>query len=341
MDPSSKFGMHRADSAFQRPCVKIMLPWLQFRALIFVFVATMGCLSLAVPTVVFAQATDAAPKTVKFGIEKHGAIVYRKTEKYLVKCDIYQPIADADADEQNGEETDGKPKVKPAPLMPAIVMIHGGAWRAGSKISMLRHARRLTRVGYVVMAINYRLAPKYPWPAQIEDCRAALDWLHDHAGQYNIDTQRVGVYGYSAGAHLAAMLATTNENNNSIKIRAAAVGGTPAEFSWIDDDSNALVYWLGATREEDADVYVNASPISFVTPDDPPVIVFHGDADLLVPVESARRLHAALEEQNVDSELVEVAGYGHIGTFSKMDLMVDVIKFFDQHLTPQAAPPAE
>ena len=316
--------------AFQIPSSKFMSRWLQVRVWFLVFVVACWCLVLAVPSEAFAQTPAAADQRVRFGIQKHGAIVYHRTEKYLVKCDIYQPVAGANADAQ----TDGKT----ISLLPAVVMIHGGAWRSGSKISMLRHARRMARVGYVVMAINYRLAPKYPWPAQIEDCRVALDWLNDHAGDYNVDPQRVGVYGYSAGAHLASMLATTNERNNTIKIRAAAVGGTPAEFSWIDQDSAALAYWLGTTRSDGADIYSNASPISYVTSDDPPVFAFHGENDLIVPAESAKRFHAALEKQDVDSELVVVPGHGHIGTFSKMDLMVDVISFFDRHLNSAGAP---
>lgn len=287
------------------------------------------CVLSAISSATFAQGydavgapetADASPKPVKFGIDKHGAIVFHKTENYLVKCDIYQPVADVPTQQ----------------LMPAVVMIHGGAWRTGSKFSMLRHARRLARVGYVVMAINYRLAPKYPWPAQIEDCRIALDWLNEHAGDYNVDPQRVGVYGYSAGAHLASMLATTNEKNDGIKIRAAVVGGTPAEFSWIEADSSALTYWLGASRSQAPGTYRDASPISFVTADDPPFFEFHGETDMIVPVESARLFHAALKKQGVSSKLVEVPSSGHFATFGKMDLMVDVIKFFDRHLKPVA-----
>ena len=315
MDRLSKFSVAGASSHRKTR-------WLEAPATAFAIAMAISCVLFALPSAMFAQTPDAAPQREKFGIEKHGAIVYRKSDKYIVKCDIYQPIA--------GVKTDQR--------MPAVVMIHGGAWRTGSKISMLRHARRMARVGYVVMAINYRLAPKYPWPAQIEDCRAALVWLNEHAEQYNVDTQRVGVYGYSAGAHLASMLATTNEQNNMIKIRAAAVGGTPADFTWIDADSSALAYWLGTTRSAGDDVYLGASPISFVTPDDPPVFAFHGETDMVVPVESARRFHVALEEQDVSSKLVEVANSGHFATFSKMDLMVDVIKFFDQHLKPAAAP---
>ena len=86
----------------------------------------------------------------KYRFEKKGAIVFRKLRDCEVKCDVYQPESDV--------------------ALPAIIMIHGGAWRQGSKLAMLRHARRMARVGYVVVSINYRLAPKYPWPAQIDDC---------------------------------------------------------------------------------------------------------------------------------------------------------------------------
>ena len=264
---------------------------------------------------------DKAEATVepRFGIEKHGGIVFHKTDKYLLKCDVYQPIPEIESDE----------------TMPAVIMIHGGAWRTGSKLSMLRHARRLARKGYVVMSINYRLAPKYPWPAQIEDCRVALKWLNDNAATYKIDTQRVGVYGYSAGGHLAAMLATTNEIND-IEIRAAVTGGTPAEFSWIEEDARTLVYWLGAKRADAAEVYLNASPTNFVTDDDPPFLLFHGIDDSLVPIESAKLLDKKLRFFGVESELVEVSDVGHFGAFSKIDLMDDVIEFFDSHLKPPA-----
>ena len=272
----------------------------------------------ALSQVAESQATEdpALSAVQKFAIEKYGAIVYHTDDAYLLKCDIYQPISDPKSNQ----------------LRPAVIMIHGGAWRTGSKLSMLRHARRLTRVGYVVMSINYRLAPKYPWPAQIEDCRAALNWLATHASDYNVDINRVGVYGYSAGAQMASILAATNEMNLKIKIRAAVAGGTPAEFSWIKPDSKALSYWLGAPKSEAEEVYLDASPLTYITPDDPPFLLFHGTADKIVPVDSSKKLLTALTRQNNGSKLIEVKDKGHFATFSKISLMEDVIKFFDQHL---------
>lgn len=270
------------------------------------------------------QSSAQTTPPIKFGIEKHGAIVYHTGETYLLKCDVYQPTDSAEPDQSSAK--------------PTIVMIHGGGWRTGTKFSMIRHARRLARVGYVVVAINYRLAPKYPWPDQIEDCRAALQWIRTHAQKYDIDTQRIGVFGYSAGGHLAAMLATTNERNGGVKIRAAAVGGTPAEFSWIGGDSTALVYWLGATKNQNANLYQNASPNHHVTPDDPPFFIFHAIDDWIVPVQSSRLLDLKLKENNVASRLIEVPDSGHLSAFSNMDLMPGMIRFFDQHLKPPQAP---
>ena len=182
----------------------------------------------------------------KYRFEKKGAIVFRKLPDCEVKCDVYQPQSDV-------------------PL-PAIVMIHGGAWRQGSKLAMMRHARRVARVGYVVVSINYRLAPKYPWPAQIDDCQYAVRWLKKNAEAYNIDATRIGVFGYSAGGHLAALLGTMGGEEDAVfeesllvedealkefspAVRAVAVGGAPCEFSWLDEESVVLKYWMGGSRK--------------------------------------------------------------------------------------------
>ena len=105
----------------------------------------------------------------RFKHEKHGAIVFAEGEDYELKCDIYQPISD-----------------EPRPVMLAI---HGGAWTTGTKVAMFRHARILANRGYVVMAPNYRLAPKHKWPAQIHDCKQAVRWIREHADEYNADPQ--------------------------------------------------------------------------------------------------------------------------------------------------------
>lgn len=274
----------------------------------------------------------------RYRFEKKGAIVYRKLPDCEVKCDVYQPESDV-------------------PL-PAIIMIHGGAWRHGSKVAMLRHARRVARVGYVVVSINYRLAPKYPWPAQIDDCQYAVRWLKKNAQDYNVDPQRLGVFGYSAGGHLAALLGTMGEEDDGVfekglmsdgeelkefspAVCAVAVGGAPCEFSWLDEGSQVLNYWMGGSRKSLREKYRLASPIEYVTSDDTPFFIFHGTEDMLVPLQSPTDFHQALKAKGVPSTLLSVEGAGHLVTFSRAELLKQIIPFFDKHLQHGSPPRSE
>ena len=91
-----------------------------------------------------------------------------------------------------------------------VLLIHGGGWLAGDRSELRSIARKMAPLGYTVMAIDYRLAPKDKFPAQIEDCNAAISWMVENAAKYKIDPKRLGVWGYSSGGHLAALLGTTN-----------------------------------------------------------------------------------------------------------------------------------
>ncbi len=243
----------------------------------------------------------------RFKHEFHGAIPFASGDDYELKCDIYQPIAD-----------------HPRPVMLAI---HGGAWTTGTKLSMYRHARILANRGYLVMAIDYRLAPVHKWPAQIHDCKHAVRWIRENATKYNADPERVYAFGYSAGAHLAALLATTGAEDglegivttpfskHSSKIHGAIAGGAPTEFSWIGQEATTLKYWLGATKSENPEVYAAASPTTYITADDPPMVFFHGIQDNLVPLTSPEAFIARCEEAGADAALLSMNG-GHIATFT-------------------------
>ena len=260
----------------------------------------------------------------KLRFEKKGGVVYRKTNEYELKCDLYIP------------EGDGP--------FPTILALHGGAWRQGTKFVLLRHAWRMAEAGYVVVAINYRHAPQYPFPAQVHDCKHAVRWIRANADQYKVDPDRIGGYGYSAGGHLVAMLGTTDADDGlegeiaagtegfGTRIKAVAVGGAPCEFSWIDDDSKVLSYWLGCTRSENCQPFVTASPTTYITTDDPPFFFFHGDLDLLVPLNSSEKMHQLLLESNVSSQHRTAKRNGHIGTFSDLNWMDKAIEFFDSNL---------
>jgi acetyl esterase/lipase len=216
---------------------------------------------------------------------------------------------------------------------PAVLMIHGGAWRTGTRVSMALHATALAEAGYVVTSIDYRLAPAHPFPAQLDDCRAALAWMHQHAAEWQFDPARVAVYGYSAGAHLACLLGLQVDNRPQLpRPRAVVAGGTPCDFEWLAPNSSALAYFLGGTRRERPDVYRQASPVAHASADDPPVYLFHGEKDRLVPLISPQRLQRRLAAVGVTCELNVTAGGGHVWTFLDPQAARQAIQFLDRVL---------
>ncbi|MFK7766445.1 MAG: alpha/beta hydrolase fold domain-containing protein [Mariniblastus sp.] len=270
---------------------------------------------------------DGKPKEArkpKLKFIKNGGVVFKKTAEYELKCDVYVP------------EGDGP--------FPAILAVHGGFWRAGSKVAMLRHAWRMARAGYVVVAINYRHAPKYPFPAQIHDCKHAVRWMKENKSTYKIDADRIGAFGYSAGGHLAALLGTTEATDGlegpvesgheeySTRVKVVAAGGAPFEFSWISENSPVLMYWLGGTKKQKPKTFRAASPMTFVTPDDPPFYLFHGQSDFVVPRDTAKNMHNRLLAVGIESKYDVAKGSGHVATFSDLTWMNNAIVFFDKHL---------
>src|SRR5262249_8362095 len=121
-----------------------------------------------------------------FPVDVQRDITYSKPEGIDLKLDAYIPQGDG--------------------LFPAILVVHGGAWRSCSQLHLSPQARRFAEAGMAAFAISYRLAPSYKFPAQLEDCQAAVRWIRSHAAQYHVDPNRLGAYGYSAGGHLVALL---------------------------------------------------------------------------------------------------------------------------------------
>lgn len=265
----------------------------------------------------------AAAKTYAF--EKFGGLEYRTGENFRLTLDVYVPEG-----------------VGPHP---AILAVHGGAWRSGSKLHWFRHARKLAKAGFVVVAINYRKAPKFPFPAQVYDCKAAIRWMRKHAEKYKIDPDQMGAIGYSAGGHLVALLAATDaedglegemipadEKDISTRIQAVAPGGAVCNFTWLDEQSNALAYFMGGSRAEVPELYQRASPTTYVSPDDPPFYFFHGGKDWVVPEASPKAMHELLKKQGLASEFASYEDHGHVGLFSHLEAMDPVIDFFNKTL---------
>jgi acetyl esterase/lipase len=220
---------------------------------------------------------------------------------------------------------------KPVPL---IVYIHGGGWSQGTK-SVARAAPFLHE-GYAVAAINYRLSQHAVFPAQLEDCKAAIRFLRAHAKEYNIDPERIGVWGESAGGHLAALVGTSAgvkelqgakaehaDVSDAVKCVVDYFGPTDltqlvasAVAGGVKYDPNTgpglvLTQLLGGPIEKMGSVAAMANPIGYVNAKSPPFLIVHGTEDAVVPVTQSRILHEALKKAGAKVEYVEVKGGKH------------------------------
>jgi len=248
--------------------------------------------------------------TTKGQVKRIFGKVFAKRDKRELLADVYQPAGDGP--------------------FPGVLMIHGGGWMSGSRLNMLLHANALAKAGYVVVNIEYRLAPAHKFPAQLEDCLDAFRWMCSQSGELHINRDQLALYGYSAGAHLACLVGLHLPDEPGLaRPKAIVAGGTPADFEWISEDSAALAYFLGGSRHQLPEVYRDASPITYVSADDPPVFLFHGERDSIVPLESAKRLYSKLKDNGVKTEFVTLPGEGHIAAFFDPQSPQRAIRFLD------------
>ena len=243
------------------------------------------------------------------------------------------------------------PKAGAGPF-PAIVFLHGEGWRAGHRRDMSHFIEGVARMGYVGVTVEYRLVPAARFPAQVEDCKAAVRWLRANAGTYRVDPGRIGAVGFSAGGHLAAMLGVASEKDglegeggnagSSSRVQAVVSFFGPADFStrdWPADlEREVIVPFLGGTFAERPDSYRKASPVHYVTEDAPPFLLFHGSRDALVPVDQSRRLAEKLKSAGVPVRLVVLDGEGHGFTDAhNQEAMKQMMAFLDERLkTPSS-----
>ena len=197
---------------------------------------------------------------------------------------------------------------------PAVLLIHGGGWAPPDRRSQMDSiAERLAARGYVVMNATYRLAPRHQHPAPIDDLRQALAWLRANAGELGAQADRIAAFGYSAGGHLAALLGALDAGPDA-RIQAVVAGGAPTELAkW--PNGKLVVRYLGGRPDEVPDRYAAASPIRHVSTDDPPVFLYHGTLDAVVPVDHATDYKAALDRAGVRNELYLQRGRGHVAAF--------------------------
>ena len=214
--------------------------------------------------------------------------------------------------------------------------------------------------GYALVDVEYRLSHEALFPAQVQDCKAAIRWIRANAGKYGLDPERIGVAGRSAGGHLSAFLGTTGnidefntEANAKYSSRVQAVCDLwgPTDLlqmdahnlegaRWIHDDPGSPESRLvgGALQEEPfRSLAAKANPVKYVTKDAPPFLIVHGDSDLSVPPHQSQLLYDALKKAGVEATLRFVKGGGHglrDGDMSDEELFKTMADFFDRHLKP-------
>jgi acetyl esterase/lipase len=246
---------------------------------------------------------------------------------------------------------------------PALVCIHGGGWQIGQKSDYAIVINQFAKSGYVAAAVDYRLLPKYKWPSQIEDVKCATRYLRAHAKELNIDPNRIGAVGDSAGGHLALLLGLMDpadglegaggnpEQSSKVQLVVNFYGPTDMRVwtAWPESEAilqhdygtnldGLIARFLGSDDKASA-VYAQASPVTYASAGDPPVLTIHGDKDPLVPIDQAKLLQEALQKAGVQEKFITMPGAGHgFGGAQLVDALTQGIAFADSVLkTPKAA----
>ncbi|GAB4456355.1 MAG: hypothetical protein OHK0029_14100 [Armatimonadaceae bacterium] len=261
---------------------------------------------------------------------------YANADNYPLFLDIYLP--------------DNSPG-----LLPVVLYLHGGGWRTGSKDNPA--GLFLVEEGYALVSANYRLSGIAPFPAQIHDCKAAVRWIRANADRYGWDPARVGVFGVSAGGHLAALLGTTTGRNDtgfdqahnnqefSSEVQAVVNICGPTDFL-ADGDSAPLRRRTSPTEVAEADATLaalfggplhekeylarTASPVTWVHPHVPPFLLVHGEQDEIVPLAQSLLLHDALIRAGAHSTLVQIPEAGHGFTPEQREIVTGQVRAFLQ-----------
>ncbi len=258
-------------------------------------------------------------------------LVYKEAGGKKLLIDIYHPV-----------KVPGPHKM--------VLFIHGGGWHSGDK--KICPVQVLLAGGLAAACFNYRLSSEAPFPAQIHDAKAAVRWLRVNAFRYNIAPKRIGVWGMSAGAHLAALLGTTGgvaamegarqrgRDRTSSRVQAVAAWFPPTDFLAMKYEgyaeyAEAVRLLLRLPRLEDLPKHAGqakaASPMTYASRDDAPFMIMHGTLDRVVPVEQSRLLHQALIKAGADSTLKILPGASH-GPGFNMPQVLQIREFFHRHL---------
>ncbi|MCB1279068.1 alpha/beta hydrolase fold domain-containing protein [Prosthecobacter sp.] len=289
----------------------------------------MKCLLLSI-AVALCWITASIAQTA--GVKAHRDLVYVEGGHERNKLDLYLP-----------ETAEGP--------LPLLIWVHGGGWQNGSKDGCPPLRGGYVERGYAVASINYRLSGHAVFPAQIEDCKAAIRWLRAHAKEYNLDVKRFGVWGSSAGGHLVALIGTSGDVrefdvganlDQSSRVQAVCDYYGPTEFTVFVStpgyeshatDASPEAKLIGGAVMQNKDKAARVNPITYVSKDDPPFLIVHGDKDPTVPINQSQLLFDALKQSEVSAHFHTIHGAGHGGPgFAGKDIDRMVSGFFDARL---------
>lgn len=257
-------------------------------------------------------------------------IVYVKRGTNALRLDLHRPV--------------GATK-----LLPVIVGIPGGGWCACAKENVPLY---LASHGFAMACINYRVSSEAIAPANIRDCKAAVRWLRSNAKRLGLDPEQIGACGGSAGGHLAALLGISTGikelegepgdpffPSTSVKAVCALCGpmdltriASPAIRKKFPTLYDVTTQYLGGPIQQRIKLAQLVSPLTYVSKKNPPMLLIHGAADPVIPVEESRLFHAALKKAGAKSTLRVVQRMGHGGLWEAC--REDIISFFKKHLTP-------
>ncbi|MBX2874135.1 MAG: alpha/beta hydrolase [Saprospiraceae bacterium] len=263
---------------------------------------------------------EAEPE-IPASLESHLDLIYKTTPEKELKLDLYYP----------------KDLSQSTPL---LLFIHGGSWKKGNKDDYRRYLVDFAEKGYVTASVSYRFSQEAAHPAALEDVVCGLQWLKDHAADYQIDTNKVAVVGGSAGGHLGMLLAYHTRDSTfissspcgskaSTKIQALVNFYGPTDLTTpYAREHPSVSDFIGVSYSTDThSKYANASPLQYVSADDPPTLTFHGTLDDLVPVSQADTLDQALTAVGVASQYHRLKGWPHT-----LDLGLKVNRFCQHHM---------
>jgi acetyl esterase/lipase len=251
---------------------------------------------------------------------------------------------------------DGKPLLldlylpkQPVGKLPIVVWIHGGSWKEGSRVPC--PIGFMAAQNLAIVSIDYRLTDAAPFPAQIYDCKGAVRWLRAHAAELGFDPDHIGIFGPSAGGHLAALLGTTADVsalegdvggnlNYSSRVQAVCAFYPPTDFDKLVTDPGQrksrrtdVAHLLGGSVEENPEKVRLASPVTYVNNTAAPFYLLHGGDDRLVPPAQSQLLFDALRKANVPAQLAIIPGKGH-GIIAPPEQAKEIYAFFQKYLSP-------